>query len=111
MNRKPLAITAAALLLAAALPALGHAAEPRIVALQVRVNNTSTNSVDFVPIDETIPLELGQRYRISLVGADRQGDRAGDIGVQARFREATGRVSIALGNAGGNWVIVEPTNR
>lgn len=111
MNRKPLAIAAAALLLAAALPALGYGAEPRIVVLQVRVNNMNNDSVQFVPIEERIPLELGQKYRISLVGADRQGDRTGDIGVRAHFREATGRGSIALGNAEGNWVIVERTNR
>ena len=111
MQRKPLAITAAALLLAVALPALGYGAEPRIVALQIRVNNLNTQSVDFVPIEERIALEPGQRYRISLVGADRQGDRSGDIGIHARFREASGRGAIDLGNAEGNWVIVEPINR
>lgn len=114
MQRKASTIAIAVLLLATALPAVGNAAEgrgPRVVALQVRVQDTNTGDVLFVPIDERIRLESDRRYRISLVGADRLNDREGDIGVNARFAEDANRGAISLGNSGGNWVIVEPTNR
>ena len=112
MQRKPFAIAAAVLLLAISLPALGHAqAGPRVAALQIRVLNMGTGNVEFVPLGERIVLEPGQKYRISLVGADNLRDNTGDMGINARFREATGRGAIALGNAEGNWVIVEQINR
>lgn len=115
MDRKALSIAAAVLLFAAALPAVGQAqqgARPHVQTLLVRVQNTGTGEIELLPITQRIPLESGGRYRVSLVGSPRAEHRAGDgVPVQARFAEATGKGAIALGNSGGNWVIVETTNR
>jgi hypothetical protein len=115
MDRKALTIAAAVLLLAAALPAVGQAqqgARPNVQTLLVRVQNTGTGEIELLPITQRIPLESGGRYRISLVGSPRAEHRVGDgVPVQARFAEAAGKGAIALGNSGGNWVIVETTNK
>lgn len=105
-QRSALTIAAAVLLATAALPAA--AADPKVVALQVRLQNLGTEEVAFQSIEDRVQLALGNRYRVSLVGADRAGDSSGDVAVQSRFAEAAGRGAIDLGNSGGNFVVVEP---
>jgi hypothetical protein len=90
---------------AAALSALPAAAvaQMKIIAVQAKAGGTTYG---VAPTQEQIPLNVGDRVRIDLVGTSIEAGRGVERPVNARFFVAAGRGQIDLGQMGPNWVVV-----
>jgi len=93
------ALTVAAL---AAIPAAA-VAQMKIIAVQAKVGGTTYG---VAPNQELIPVNVGDRVRVDLVGTSIEGGRGVERQVNARFNVAGGRGQIDIGQAGNNWVVV-----
>jgi hypothetical protein len=93
------ALTVAAL---AAIPAAA-VAQMKIIAVQAKVGGTTYG---VAPNQEVIPVNVGDRVRVDLVGTSIEGGRGVERQVNARFSVAGGRGQIEIGQAGNNWVVV-----
>ncbi|HEX3527772.1 MAG TPA: hypothetical protein VH988_11960, partial [Thermoanaerobaculia bacterium] len=93
------ALTVAAL---AAIPAAAIA-QMKIIAVQAKVGGTNYG---VAPNAEQIPVNVGDRVRVDLVGTSIEGGRGVERQVNARFDVASGRGMIDIAQAGSNWVVV-----
>jgi hypothetical protein len=103
----PAAIGAAlACCLALPAPAAAAAAPLEIVALKARVQsqNGSTNG-DF-EIGGGIPVQVGERLKVSLVGTGIVNGAGREVQVDARFDVAAGHRDLSLVRTGPNWALV-----
>lgn len=102
MNLKTTLRSAFLVVALAALPAAA-VAQMKIIAIQARVGGTVYG---VAPNEEPIPVNVGDRVRVDLVGTSIEGGRGVERPVNARFGVAGGRERIDLGAAGANWVVV-----
>jgi len=93
------ALTVAAL---AAIPAAA-VAQMKIIAVQAKVGGTNYG---VAPNAEPIPVNVGDRVRVDLVGTSIEGGRGVERQVNARFDVPGGRGPIDIAQAGSNWVVV-----
>lgn len=93
------ALTVAAL---AAIPAAA-VAQMKIIAVQAKVGGTNYG---VAPNAEQIPVNVGDRVRVDLVGTSIEGGRGVERQVNARFDVASGRGMIDIVQAGSNWAVV-----
>ena len=93
------ALTVAAL---AAIPAAAIA-QMKIIAVQAKVGGTNYG---VAPNQELIPVTVGDRVRVDLVGTSIEGGRGVERQVNAHFNVAGGRGQLDIGQAGSNWVVV-----
>ncbi|HEY2737744.1 MAG TPA: hypothetical protein VGK45_05025 [Thermoanaerobaculia bacterium] len=93
------ALTVAAL---AAIPAAA-VAQMKIIAVQAKVGGTNYG---VAPNAEPIPVKVGDRVRVDLVGTSIEGGRGVERQVNARFDVPGGRGPIDIAQAGSNWVVV-----
>jgi hypothetical protein len=87
----------------------------RVIALQVWVENLTAATearYGLAPSSEAIPVRLGDRLRLRLVGTALEADGDGvEIPIQARFAEAPGTTRLDIADRGSNWVVVEIGSR
>jgi opacity protein-like surface antigen len=93
------ALTVAAL---AAIPAAA-VAQMKIIAVQAKVGGTNYG---VAPNTEPIPVTVGDRVRVDLVGTSIEGGRGVERQVNARFNVAGGRGQLDIGQSGSNWVTI-----
>lgn len=86
----------------AALP-VAASAQMKIIAVQARVGGTTYG---VAPNEEPIPVRVGDRIRIDLVGTSIEGGRGVERPVNARFDVASGRGRIDITQTGANWAVV-----
>src|SRR5919106_45071 len=96
--------SAAVMIALAAMPA---AAQMKIIAIQARVGGTTYG---VAPNEEQIPVNVGDRVRVELVGTSIEGGRGVERPVNARFDVAAGRGRIDIAQSGANWVVVNVRN-
>jgi hypothetical protein len=94
--------TIAVLALAASIPAAA-VAQMKIIAVQAKVGGTSYG---VAPNTEEIPVNVGDRVRVDLVGTSIEGGRGVERPVNARFDVAAGRGRLDIVQAGPNWAVV-----
>jgi len=118
MRNKTLKILAAALLLAATAPALyaapaRRAAQPagplEVIALQTYVEGRSATYG--VKPAEPIPVNVGDRVKIHLVGTAIINGAGVERPINAHFTVAAGRGNIDLLQAGPDWALVQVNSR
>jgi len=102
MKRKALLMSAVVALALAALPAAAGA-QLKIIAIQAKAGGTTYG---VAPNSESIPVDVGDRVRIDLVGTSIEGGRGVERPVNARFDVISGRGRIDIGQSGPNWVVV-----
>jgi len=116
MKRKALEIlTLAGLTLASALPVAAQTTRPsvradaplHVISVQARIGN----EVYGIKSDEPIPIQVGERVRVELVGTAMVNGSGVERPLNAQFREAAGRQSIEIVQTGPNWVVVEARNQ
>jgi len=116
MKRKALEIlTLAGLTLASALPVTAQSTRPsvradaplHVISVQARIGN----EVYGIKSDEPIPIQVGERVRVELVGTAMVNGSGVERPLNAQFREAAGRQSIEILQTGPNWVVVEARNQ
>lgn len=97
----------AALVCCLALPAPAVAAAPlEIVALKARVQSQNgTTNADF-EIGGGIPVQVGERLKVSLVGTGIVNGAGREVQVDARFDVAAGHRDLSLVRTGPNWALV-----
>ncbi|HEX5761063.1 MAG TPA: hypothetical protein VF121_17890 [Thermoanaerobaculia bacterium] len=87
----------------------------KVIALQTWVENlTAANEARFglAPNSETIPVNVGDRVRVRLVGTMIEADGDGvEVPVAARFSEAPGTSQLDILERGSNWVVVRIADR
>ena len=118
MKRKALEIlTLAGLTLASALPVAAQSTRPsvrvdaplHVISLQARVDGRGESYS--IKSDEPIPIRVGERLRVELVGTVMVNGSGVERPINAQFREAAGRQSIDIVQTGPNWVVVEARNQ
>jgi hypothetical protein len=92
-------VTVAAL---AAVPAAA-VAQMKIIAVQAKAGGTTYG---VAPNAEQIPVNVGERVRIDLVGTSIEAGRGVERPVNAHFNVAAGRGQVDIVQAGSNWVVV-----
>jgi hypothetical protein len=92
----------AVLALAAAVPAAA-VAQMKIIAVQAKVGGTTYG---VAPNTEEIPVNVGDRVRVDLVGTSIEGGRGVERPVNARFDVAGARGRLDMVQSGPNWVVV-----
>lgn len=132
MSKTSHRLSAAALALAL-LGAVGAAAEERkqsakvkaqkqavadgakVIALQAWVENVTAateNRYGVAPTNQPVPVALGDRVRVRLVGTMIEADGDGvEVPIQATFSEAPGTRQLEILERGPNWVVVEIDRR
>jgi opacity protein-like surface antigen len=78
-------------------------AQMKIIAVQAKAGGTTYG---VAPNQEQIPVNVGDRVRIDLVGTSIEAGRGVERPVNARFNVAAGRGQIDIAQAGSNWVMV-----
>ena len=118
MKRKALEIlTLAGLTLASALPVAAQSTRPsvrtegplHVISLQARVDGRGESYG--IKSDEPVPIRIGERLRVELVGTAMINGSGVERPINAQFREAAGRQSIEIVQTGPNWVVVEARNQ
>lgn len=118
MKRKALEIlTLAGLTLASALPVAAQSTRPsvrteaplHVISLQAQVDER--RATYGIKSDEPIPIRIGERLRVELVGTAMVNGSGVERPINAQFREAAGRQSIEIVQTGPNWVVVEARNQ
>jgi len=102
MNLKTSLRSALAVAALAAIPAAA-VAQMKIIAVQAKVGGTNYG---VAPNAEQIPVNVGDRVRVDLVGTSIEGGRGVERQVNARFDVASGRGQIDIVQSGSNWVVV-----
>jgi hypothetical protein len=90
-----------------------------VISLQARVENldnrgrTVSRAGEMYGIKpaEAIPIRVGERLRVSLVGTHLVNGRGVENAVNARFNLSAGRDNLSIVQTGSNWVIVEAKGR
>jgi len=107
MKLKALFFASTALAALTAMPSLAQSQQISIIALQANVDNAGRKvTYGIRPNSETIPLEAGQRIRVSLVGTAIINGVGVERTVNARFHTVAGAGALELGQTGPNWVMV-----
>ncbi|HEV7517327.1 MAG TPA: hypothetical protein VGR07_13580 [Thermoanaerobaculia bacterium] len=109
MKPKALFFVSALLAALAAVPGTAQPPQTRIIALQVNVGPDGSGqpvSYGVRPNSENVPLQPGQRVRVSLVGTAIVNGIGVERPVNARFHPVAGGGALELGQSGPNWVIV-----
>jgi hypothetical protein len=82
----------------------------KVIALQAWVENLTVGAEarhGIAPTNEAIPVDVGDRVRVRLVGTAIEGDGDGvEIPIHARFFEASGTSRLDILERGANWVVV-----
>lgn len=94
--------SALAVLALAALPAAA-VAQMKIIAVQARVDGTTYG---VAPNSEQIPVSVGDRVRLELVGTSIERGSGVERPVNARFSLAASRGVLEIVQSGPNWVVV-----
>jgi len=102
MNLKTTLRSALAVAALAAIPAAA-VAQMKIIAVQAKVGGTNYG---VAPNAEPIPVNVGDRVRVDLVGTSIEGGHGVERQVNARFDVPGGRGPIDIVQAGSNWVVV-----
>jgi hypothetical protein len=87
----------------------------KVIALQAWVENLTAAAearYGIAPTNEPIPVNVGDRVRVRLVGTAIEADGDGvEIPIQARFSEAPGTSRLDILERGPNWVVVRIGDR
>ncbi len=87
----------------------------KVIALQAWVENLTAGTearYGIAPTAEGIPIQIGDRLRVRLVGTAIEADGDGvEVPIQARFVEAPGTHRLAIEERGPNWVVVRIGDR
>jgi hypothetical protein len=94
--------SAVAVLALTAIPAAA-VAQMKVIAIQARVDGTTYG---VAPNTEEIPVNVGGRVRVDLVGTSIEGGRGVERPINARFTTASGRGTLEIVQTGANWVVV-----
>lgn len=94
-------------------------ATQQVISLQARVENldargrtvSRAGEMYGVKPAEAIPIRVGERLRVTLVGTHLVNGRGVENPVNARFNLSAGRDSLHIVQTGSNWVIVEAKGR
>ncbi|MGH9361473.1 MAG: hypothetical protein ACRD2T_06105 [Thermoanaerobaculia bacterium] len=82
----------------------------KVIALQAWVENLTAateNRYGIAPTNEPVPVDVGDRLRVRLVGTMIEADGDGvEVPIQARFSEAPGTSRLDVLERGSNWVVV-----
>lgn len=102
MNSRKLLRSVVTVVALAAVPAAA-VAQMKIIAVQAKAGGTTYG---VAPNQEQIPVNVGDRVRIDLVGTSIEAGRGVERPVNARFNVAAGRGQIDIAQAGSSWVVV-----
>jgi hypothetical protein len=102
MKTKAFLRSTLAVLALTAIPAAA-VAQMKIIAIQAKVGG-STYGV--APNQEVVPVNVGDRVRLELVGTSIEQGRGVERPVSARFDVAAGRGRIDIAQAGPNWAVL-----
>jgi hypothetical protein len=87
----------------------------KVIALQVWAENLTAGTearYGIAPTNEAIPVRLGDRVRVRLVGTAIEADGDGvEVPILARFAEAPGTRMLDIRERGSNWVVVDVHSR
>ncbi|HVF60615.1 MAG TPA: hypothetical protein VNJ70_12485 [Thermoanaerobaculia bacterium] len=87
----------------------------KVIAVQTWVENLTAGAESrygIHPTNEPIPVNVGDRVRVRLVGTAIEGDGDGvEIPIHARFSEASGSSRLDILERGPNWVVVRIGDR
>jgi hypothetical protein len=102
MNSRKLLRSVVTVVALAAVPAAA-VAQMKIIAVQAKAGGTTYG---VAPNQEQIPVNVGDRVRIDLVGTSIEAGRGVERPVNAHFNVAAGRGQIDIAQAGSSWVVV-----
>ena len=95
---------------------LANTVGAKVIAVQAWADNLTVGAAEtrygIAPTNETIPVNVGDRVRVRLVGTAIEGDGDGvEIPIHARFSEASGTSRLDILERGPNWVVVRIGDR